>query len=102
MTIYTVVGSTGRIEWASKSFTCEEQAKEFMHLCDSCARRTNTVDELLRHSPDSKLQDKKIHHYHLRECRIHYEVHSNELITDAFMELTLQQHKPKLPFKDFL
>lgn len=101
MIIYTVMGSTDRIEWASKSFTCEEQAKEFRHLCDSCARRINTVYELLRHSPDPKLHDNKIH-YQLRECRIRYEVHSNELVTDAFMELTLQQHKPKLPFKDFL
>ena len=102
MTIYTVMGSTDRTEWVSKSFTCEEQAKEFRYLCDSCARRINTVYELLRQSPDPRLLDNRIH-YHLQGgTRIRYEVHANELITDEFMELTLQQHKPKLPFKDFL
>ena len=102
MTIYTIMGSTGRIEWIAKSFTCQRQAEEFRHFCDSCARRINTLNELLIHSPDPKLHDNRIQ-YHLREGRrIHYEVFSNELVTDAFMELTLQEHKPNLPFKDFL
>ena len=35
--------------------------------------------------------------------RIYYAVQSNELVTDAFMELTLQPHKPKSKFnKEFL
>ena len=102
MTIYTVMGSTGRIEWVSKSFTCQRQAEEFRHFCDNCARRINTLSELLIHSPDPKLHDNRIQ-YHLRAGRrIRYEVFSNELVTDAFMELTLQEHKPKHQFKDFL
>ncbi len=102
MTIYTVMGSTDRISWVSKSFTCERQAEEFRHFCNSCARRADSLSELLIHSPDPKLHDNTIQ-YHLRAGRrIHYQVHSNELLTDAFMELTLQPHKPKLPFKDFI
>lgn len=96
------MASTDRISWVSKSFTCERKAVEFRHFCDSCARRINTLNELLIHSPDPKLHDKTIQ-YHLRAgTRIGYEVFSNELVTDAFMELTLQEHKPNLPFKDFL
>ena len=102
MTIYTVMGSTDRTEWVSKSFTCQRQAEEFRHFCDNCARRINTLSELLIHSPDPKLHDNRIQ-YHLRAGRrIRYEVFSNELVTDAFMELTLQPHKPKHQFKDFL
>ena len=37
----------------------------------------------------------------LRDNRIHYTLHINELVTDAVMESVLQPHKPK-PFKDFL
>lgn len=96
------MASTDRISWVSKSFTCHRQAEEFRHFCDSCARRINTLNELLIHSPDPKLHDREIQ-YHLRAGRrIHYKLYSNELVTGAFMELTLQQHKPKLPFKDFL
>lgn len=29
MTIYTVMGSTDRTEWISKSFTCEQTATNF-------------------------------------------------------------------------
>ena len=101
MTIYTIMASTDRISWVSKSFTCYRQAEEFRHFCDSCARRINTLNELHIHSPDPKLHDKTIQ-YHLRAgTRIRYEVFSNELVTDAFMESVLQPHKPK-PFKDFL
>lgn len=102
MTIYTVMASTERISWVSKSFTCQRQAEEFRHFCNSCARRADSLLELLIHSPDPKLHDKTIQ-YHLRAGRrISYEIFLNELVTDAFMELTLQQHKPKYQFKDFL
>lgn len=101
MTIYTVMGSTDRIGWVSKSFTCQRLAEEFRHVCDNCALRINTLSELLIHSPDPKLHDNAIQ-YHLRAGRrIRYQVYSNELVTDAFMELTLQPHKPR-PFKDSL
>lgn len=101
MTIYTVMASTERISWVSKSFTCQRQAEEFRHFCDSCASRADSLSELLIHSPDPKLHDNTIQ-YHLRAgSRIRYEVFLNELVTDAFMELTLQPHKPR-PFKDFL
>ena len=102
MTIYTVMESTDRISWISKSFTCERQAVEFKYFCDSCARRINTLNKLLIHSPDPKLHDNTIQYHLLAGRRIRYEVFSNELVTDAFMELTLQPHKPNLPFKEFL
>ena len=100
MTIYTVMGSTDRIEWVSKSFTCKRQAEEFRHVCENCAYTAGSLSELLNYSPDPKLHDK----YNLRaRRRIHYEVFSNELVTDAFMELTLQPHKPRNKFnKEFL
>ena len=102
MTIYTVMGTNEHTAWIAKSFTCERQAVEFKYFCDSCARRINTLNELLIHSPDPKLHDNTIQ-YHLRAGRrIRYEVFSNELVTDAFMELTLQPHKPKLPFKELI
>lgn len=95
MTIYTVMASTERISWVSKSFTCQRQAEEFRHFCNSCASRATSLSKLLIHSPDPKLHDNTIQ-YHLQAGRrISYEVFLNELVTDAFMELTLQQHKPK-------
>ena len=101
MTIYTVMGLTDRIEWVSKSFTCQRQAEEFRHVCDNCAYTAGSLSELLNYSPDPKLHDNRIQ-YHLRAgIRIRYEVFSNELVTDAFMELTLQEHKPR-PFKELI
>ena len=100
MTIYTVMGSTDRIEWISKSFTCEQTANKFYHRCRSCAYRASSVTELRNYSPDPGLVKPHVLHG-LRDYRIYYSIESNELVTDAFMELTLQPHKPK-PFKDFL
>ena len=102
MTIYTVMGSTERTEWVSKSFTCQRQAEEFRHVCDNCAYTADSLSELLSYSPDPKLHDNAIL-YNLRARRIHYKVYSNELVTDAFMELTLQQSQPRTKFnKEFL
>ena len=101
MTIYTIMGSTGRIKWIAKSFTCEQAANNFLHFCRSCANRANSASELRNYSPDPGLV--KLHVLHnLRDNRIYYSIESNELVTDAFMELTLQEHIPNLPFKDFL
>ena len=100
MTIYTVMGSTDRTEWISKSFTCERTATEFLHFCKSCARRADSLTELLMYSPDPNIQTESVKRK-LLSNRINYTLHINELVTDAFMELTLQPHKPK-PFKDFL
>ena len=98
MTIYTVMGSTDRTKWVSKSFTCQRQAEEFRHVCDNCAYTADSLSELLNYSPDPKLHDNAIK-YNLRAGRrIHYQVYSNELVTDTFMELTLQPHKPKSKF----
>ena len=100
MTIYTVIGSTGRIEWIAKSFTCERTAIEFLHLCRINAYRASSVAELQNYSPDPGLVKPHVLHG-LRDYRIYYSMESNELVTDAFMELTLQPHKPR-PFKEFL
>ena len=102
MTIYTVMGSTGRIEWIAKSFTCEQAAIEFLHFCRSCANRAKSASELRNYSPDPGLVKPHVLHS-LRDNRIYYSMESNELVTDAFMELALQPHKPKSKFnKEFL
>ena len=101
MTIYTVMGSTDRIEWVSKSFTCEQAADNFLHLCRNCTYRVSSYRELLDTSPDPTIQTELVKR-NLTSRYINYTLHINELVTDAFMELTLQPHKPKLPFKDFL
>lgn len=100
MTIYTVMGSTDRTEWVAKSFTCEQAATNFLHFCKSCARRADSLSELLEFSPDPTIQTESVK-YSLKSNRIHYTLHINELVTDAFMESVLQPHKPK-PFKEFL
>ena len=101
MTIYTIMGSTGRIEWIAKSFTCEQAADNFLHFCRSCVNGASSYRELLDTSPDPTIQTEPVKR-NLRSRRINYTLHVNELVTDAFMELTLQSHKPKHQFKDFL
>ena len=102
MTIYTVMGSTGRIEWVAKSFTCERTAIEFLHFCRSCVNGASSYRELLDTSPDPTIQTESVKR-NLTSRRIHYTLHINELVTDTFMELTLQPHKPRTKFnKDFL
>lgn len=101
MTIYTVMGSTDRTEWIAKSFTCERTAIEFLHFCRSCANRASSASELRSYSPDPGIVKPHVLH-NLRGGRIYYNMEHNELVTDAFMELTLQQSKPKHQFKDFL
>ena len=100
MTIYTIMGLTDRIEWVSKSFTCEQTATNFLHLCRSCAYRARSASELRNYSPDPGLVKPDVLHS-LRDNRIHYALHINELVTDEFMELTLQPHKPR-PFKELI
>ena len=100
MTIYTVMGSTDRTEWISKSFTCERTATEFLHLCKHHAKYANSPSELRAYSPDPGLVKPHVLHS-LRDNRIYYSMESNELVTDEFMELTLQPHKPK-PFKELI
>ena len=102
MTIYTIIGSTGRIEWIAKSFTCEQTATKFLHLCHAVTRRAGSIHQLLEFSPDPTIQTESVKR-NLTSRRIHYTLHINELVTDAFMELTLQPHKPKSKFnKEFL
>lgn len=100
MTIYTVMGSTDRIEWISKSFTCEQTATKFLHFCDAVTRRAGSIHQLLEFSPDPTIQTNLVKR-NLSSNRINYTLHINELVTDAFMESVLQPHKPKL-FKDSL
>ena len=101
MTIYTVMGSTDRTEWIAKSFTCEQAATEFLHLCKHHAKYANSPSELRAYSPDPGLVKPHVLHG-LSRGRIYYTMEPNELVTDAFMELTLQQSKPKHQFKEFL
>ena len=102
MTIYTVIGSTDRIEWVSKSFTCERTAIEFLHLCKYHCKQARSASELRAYSPDPGLVKPHILHS-LNDNRIYYNMESNELVTDAFMELTLQQSQPRTKFnKEFL
>ena len=100
MTIYTVMGTNDRTEWIAKSFTCEQTATNFLNDCVRVTRIADSISELLTFSTDPTIQTNQVK-YHLRSRRINYTLHVNELVTDAFMELTLQPHKPK-PFKDFL
>lgn len=100
MTIYTVIASTHRTEWIAKSFTCEQTATNFLNDCVRIVRAANSLEDILMFSPDPTIQTNLVKH-NLTSNRIHYTLHVNELVTDAFMELTLQPHKPR-PFKDFL
>ena len=100
MTIYTVMASTTRTEWIAKSFTCEQTATQFLNDCIRAARTANALTDLLMFSPDPTIHIDYIK-CKLSSNRINYTLHINELVTDAFMELTLQPHKPK-PFKDSL
>ena len=100
MTIYTVMGSTDRTEWVAKSFTCEQTAINFLNDCIRIAVTSTSFTYLLMASPDPTIQTESVKR-NLTSNRIHYTLHINELVTDAFMELTLQPHKPR-PFKDFL
>ncbi len=102
MTIYTVMGSTHRTEWIAKSFTCEQTATKFLHFCRSFVNGARSYSELLNTSPDPTIQTEPVKR-NLTSRRINYTLHINELVTDAFMELTLQSHKPKSKFnKEFL
>ena len=100
MTIYTIMGSTNRTEWVAKSFTCEQTAINFLNDCIRVTRTASSIYKLLEFSPDPTIQTESVKR-NLTSNRIHYTLHINELVTDAFMELTLQPHKPR-PFKDFL
>ena len=100
MTIYTVMGINKHTEWIAKSFTCEQTATKFLHFCRSCVNGANSYRELLDTSPDPTIQTESVK-LNLTSRHINYTLHINELVTDAFMELTLQPHKPR-PFKEFL
>ena len=101
MTIYTVMGSTNHIEWIAKSFIDEQTAIEFLNDCIRITRIATSFTYLFRASPDPTIQTQSVKR-NLTSNRINYTLHVNELVTDAFMELTLQPHKPKHQFKDFL
>lgn len=100
MTIYTIMGINEHIEWVAKSFTCEQAATNFLKDCIRIAGRADSLTELLMYSPDPTIQTESVKH-NLTSRRIHYTLHINELVTDAFMELTLQPHKPR-PFKELI
>lgn len=102
MTIYTVIGSNNYTEWVSKSFTCEQTATKFLHLCKYHCKQASSASELRAYSPDPGLVKPHVLR-NLDDNRIYYNMESNELVTDAFMELTLQQSKPRTKFnKEFL
>lgn len=100
MTIYTIMGTNEHTEWVAKSFTCEQTATNFLNDCIRITRISTSLTYLLMASPDPTIQTESVKR-NLTSRRIYYTLHINELVTDAFMELTLQPHKPR-PFKDFL
>lgn len=100
MTIYTVMGTNEHTEWIAKSFTCEQTAANFLNECIRTAGISTSVTYLLMASPDPTIQTESVKR-NLMSRRIYYTLHINELVTDAFMELTLQPHKPK-PFKELI
>ena len=100
MTIYTIMGTNDHIEWIAKSFTCEQTAINFLNDCIRITGISTSLTYLLIASPDPTIQTESVKR-NLTSRRIYYAVHINELVTDEFMELTLQPHKPR-PFKDFL
>ena len=101
MTIYTVMGTNDHTEWVAKSFTCEQAANNFLKDCIGVVRTADSFRYLLMASPDPTIQTEPVKR-NLTSRNIHYTLHINELVTDAFMELTLQPHKPKHQFKEFL
>ena len=100
MTIYTIMGTNEHTEWVAKSFICEQTATKFLHLCISCVNRATSLRYLLIDSPDPTIQTESVKR-NLTSRYINYTLHINELVTDAFMELTLKPHKPK-PFKELI
>ena len=100
MTIYTIMGANEHTEWVAKSFTCEQTAANFLNDCIRIAGISTSVTYLLRVSPDPTIQTESVKR-NLTSRRIHYTLHINELVTDAFMELTLQPRKPR-PFKELI
>ena len=100
MTIYTIMGTNEHTEWIAKSFTCERAATNFLHFCISCVNRATSLRYLLIDSPDPTIQTESVKR-NLTSRYINYTLHINELVTDAFMDLTLQPHKPK-SFKEFI
>ena len=100
MTIYTIIGANRSTEWVAKSFTCRQTATEFLQDCVKISRAADSLADLLMFSPDPTIHTESVKRK-LSSNRINYTLHINELVTDAFMELTLQPHKPR-PFKDFL
>ena len=100
MTIYTIMGANEHIEWIAKSFIDEQTAINFLNDCIRIAGMSTSLTYLLIASPDPTIQIESVKR-NLISRRINYTLHINELVTDAFMELTLQPHKPK-PFKEFL
>lgn len=100
MTIYTVMGTNEHIEWVAKSFTCEQSATNFLNDCIRITGISTSLTYLLIASPDPTIQTESVKR-NLISRRIHYTLHINELVTDAFMELTLQPRKPR-PFKELI
>ena len=103
MIIYTIMGTNEHTEWIAKSFTCEQTAINFLNDCIRVTRTASSIYKLLEFSPDPTIRNNDSVKRNLTSNRIHYTLHINELVTDAFMELTLQPHKSRTKFnKDFL
>ena len=101
MTIYTIMGTNEHTEWVAKSFTCEQTATHFLNECIRISGISTSLTYLLMASPDPTIQTESVKR-NLTSRHIHYTLHINELVTDAFMESVLQPHKPKHQFKDSL
>ena len=89
MTIYTVMGTNEHTEWIAKSFTCEQTATKFLKDCIRITGISTSFTYLLMASPDPTIQTESVKR-NLTSRRIHYTLHINELVTDAFMKQILQ------------
>ena len=102
MTVYTIMGTNEHTEWIAKSFIDEQAAINFLNDCIRITGISTSFTYLLMASPDPTIQTEPVKR-NLTSRRIHYTLHINELVTDAFMELTLQPHKSRNKFnKEFL
>ena len=101
MTIYTVMGTNQHTEWIAKSFIDEQTAINFLNDCIRITGISTSFTYLLMASPDPAIQTEPVKS-NLTSRRINYTLHINELVTDTFMELTLQPHKPRNKFKELI
>ena len=89
MTIYTVVGSTDRGEWVSKSFYDRQAAINHAAQCTRAARYCNSAMDFIQLGVDPSITRDNYHRHPITRSggrNLHYEVFENELVIDDFMK----------------